>query len=296
MSTDRLLRFYFPKLGVRLAWTRLEAVHREFARLCHAPAPVSDWLSQCSCAAALMISGIKLDGKLSVQVQSQGAIRLLFAECTHDGQLRGIARANDAATVVPAEFAAAFARGSLAITIEPEQGERYQGVVALDADGIAATFEGYFENSEQLPTRMRFASSSASTTGLIVQRIAQVGGSTEDQEPLDPDGWDRIQQLLNTLSAEELAEWDEQTLIHRLFHEETVLFLGPQSLQHYCPCSRERVSAMLLSIGHDEAIAAADASGFASIQCEFCNTEYRFDRVDIERLFHVTAPSPGSIQ
>lgn len=295
MTTDRLLRFYFPKLGVRLAWVRLEEVHREFARLCQAPAPVSDWLSQSSCAAALMISGIKLDGKLSVQVQSQGAIRLLFAECTHDGQLRGIARAKDATSDVPAEFATAFARGSLAITIEPEQGERYQGVVALDADGIAATFEGYFENSEQLPTRMRFASTRNNTTGLIVQRIAQMGG-TDEQEPLDLDGWERIQQLLNTLSNEELADWDEQTLIHRLFHEETVLFLGPQPLRHFCPCSRERVGAMLQSIGHDEAIAAADASGFASIQCEFCNTEYRFDRVDIERLFHVTAPSPGSIQ
>ena len=295
MSSDRLLRFYFPKLGVRLAWARLEDVHREFARLCHAPAPVSDWLSQCSCAAALMISGIKLDGKLSVQVQSQAALRLLFVECTHDGRLRGIARAKDGITVVPASFAHAFARGSLAITIEPEQGERYQGVVALDSDGIAATFEGYFENSEQLPTRMRFASNMTSTTGLIAQRIAQVGG-VDEQEPLDPDGWERIQQLLNTLSTEELAELDDQTLIHRLFHEETVLFLGAQPLSHYCPCSRERVGAMLLSIGHDEAIAAADASGFASIQCEFCNTDYRFDRVDIERLFHITVPPPGSIQ
>lgn len=293
MTNDRLLRFYFPKLGVRLAWARLEHVHQEFARLCQAPA--SDWLSQCSCAAALMISGIKLDGKLSVQVQSQGAMRLLYAESSHHGQLRGIAKASESTTTLPLQFARAFTRGSLAITIEPDQGERYQGVVPIDAEGISATFEGYFEQSEQLPTRMQFSSNLHSTTGLLAQRVAQLGGMDE-QEPLDPDGWERVQQLLNTLSLEELAELDEQTLMHRLFHEETVLFLGTQPLRHVCRCSRERVGAMLLSIGREEAIAAADASGFASIQCEFCNADYRFDRVDIERLFHVTAPTPNGLQ
>lgn len=295
MTSDRLLRFYFPKLGVRLAWARLEDVHQQFVQRCHAPAPVPDWLSQCSVAAALMISGIKLDGKLSVQVQSRGVVSLLFAECTHAGLLRGIARTKESTNQLITSFASAFTQGSLAITIEPDQGERYQGVVALDSDGLAATFEGYFENSEQLPTRMQFASNARSTTGLIAQRIAQFGG-VDEAEALDPDGWERIQQLLNTLSQAELAELDDQTLIHRLFHEETVLFLGAQPLNHFCPCSRERVGAMLQSIGHDEALAAADESGFASIQCEFCNTDYRFDRVDIERLFHITAPSPGSLQ
>jgi molecular chaperone Hsp33 len=293
MPADRLIRYYFPKLGVSAAWARLEHVHQRLHELAHAPQPAPQWLSQCACAAALLVSCIKLQGKLSIQVQSKSALKLLFAECTDQGYLRGITRA-DSEAEFPDDFALASARGSMAITIEPDQGERYQGIVALMPEGLSASFEAYFAHSEQLPTQMRLASSAFATSGLLVQRVAFVGG--HDDTEIDPDGWDRITQLVQTLSTEELATLDEETLMHRLFHEETVLMLREQTLSHYCPCSRERVGAMLVSIGHDEALAAANDSGFASIQCEFCNVDYRFDLVDIERLFHLAAQAPVGLQ
>ena len=292
MYADRLISYYFPELGVRAAWARLEHADARLHALSHAPKAAQDWLTQCVCAAALFTSGIKLQGKLSIQIRSQGALRQIFAECNHLGYLRGIARADsEAASAFPAEFSIACARGHAAITIEPENGERYQGIVAL-ADGIASTFEEYFNSSEQLPTRIVLANGVGNTTGFLIQRIAQAGG---DDTVLDSDGWNRIERLLLTLKAEELAEIDEAALMHRLFHEENYVQTKAQALTHHCPCSRERVAAMLQSIGHDEAIAAANDSGFAQIQCEFCNADYRFDRVDIETLFQLASVAPGTL-
>lgn len=291
MPFDRLISYYFPELGVRAAWARLEYTHTRLHALSRAPELAQDWLTQCVCAAALFTSGIKLNGKLSIQLRSQGALRQIFAECSHSGYLRGIARTDsEAQTPFPTEFSAACVRGSAAITIEPENGERYQGIVAL-ADDIATTFEEYFNSSEQLPTRIVFANGTENTTGFLLQQIAQSGGVNT---ALDPDGWNRLEKLLLTLKPQELAEIDEESLMRRLFHEETYVQTKVQELTHHCPCSRERVAAMLQSIGHDEAIAAANESGFAEIQCEFCNANYQFDRVDIETLFQPAAVAAGS--
>jgi molecular chaperone Hsp33 len=285
MHADRLKTYYFPDLGVRAAWVRLEYAHERLHALSHAPRPAQDWLTQCACAAALFTSGIKLKGRLSIQLQSAGPLKQLFAECTDLGYVRGIAR-SELNAAFPVEFSVACARGSLAITIEPDQGERYQGIVGLAPEGLAATFEQYFKSSEQLPTRLVLASAENHSTGLMLQRLAQEGGA---QVLLDLDGWNRIERLIDTLNSHELSAVDEDTLMRRLFHGENLQQLNEQTLTHHCPCSRERVGAMLHSIGHNEAIAAADALGFASIQCEFCNADYRFDRVDIEKLFHPAA-------
>jgi molecular chaperone Hsp33 len=297
---DRLLRYYFPDLGVRAAWVRLEHAHERLHSLSHAPMIARAWLTQAAAASALLISGLKLTGKLSVQLQSPSAIKLLFAECTDQGYLRGIARthadhseADSLATEFPQHFARASARGQMAITIEPTEGERYQGIVALNPEGLAASFEGYFEASEQLPTRIKLAGNADSTTGFLIQRVAQFGG---EQPISDTDGWARVQSLFETLADEELCEIDENMLMHRLFHAENLQQLSQLELRHYCPCSRERVGAMLLGIGHVEALAATDELGFASISCEFCNAEYRFDRVDIEQLFHPVVISASGIQ
>jgi molecular chaperone Hsp33 len=308
MLADRLIRFYFPQLGVRAAWVRLEHAHERLHALSNAPPLATLWLTQSACAAALLTSAIKLNGKLSIQVQSPAALRMLFAECSDQGYLRGIARVAANAVFPSAEragadasntdfssaFALATARGSLAITIEPEHGERYKGIVRLAPEGLSRTFEQYFENSEQLPTRMLLANGEGSSTGLMLQRVAQSGGA--GTQTLDVDGWNRIEQLMDTLKADELAQLDEDTLMRRLFHEETVVRLAEQALTHFCPCSAERVGVMLQSIGRVEALAAADDAGFAGIQCEFCNADYRFDRVDIERLFHSAVADSATLQ
>lgn len=176
----------------------------------------------------------------------------------------------------------------LAINIEhPRPGQqepiRYQSLVGLHSDTLSGAFEDYFAQSEQLPTRMLLSADDGCAAGLMLQRLPETRG--------DADGWNRACALFATLSAAELRETPALELLYRLFHEDGVRILGSQPLRFACSCSRERVAAMLVSLGEGEALEAAH-SGVAEITCEFCNRRYRFDRVDLGVLFrpHPVAP------
>ena len=102
----------------------------------------------------------------------------------------------------------------------------------------------------------------------------------------DSDGWERVSALFDTLAATELLDTPVETLLHRLFHEDDVRLLGGKPLRFACSCSRERVSAMLESLGEDEASAAAESNaGVAEIRCEFCAETYRYSETEIGILF-----------
>jgi molecular chaperone Hsp33 len=299
---DTLTRYYFPKLGIRAALVNLKQAQAQLiARNQGLPAPVQRWLREFSAANALMLSGIKLDGRIVLQLQapgtSPGALKLLFTDCTHQGHLRGIGRMAPSTEQssqdqpdfsADTSFASATLGGYLAITIEPNVGfgERSQGVVPLDPDGVAATLTHYFEQSEQLPTQFFLASDADGAAGLMVQSVAAAGGLSADIPELDVDGWSRICQLASTVKPEELLKLPAEELMFRLFSGEEVRDLGSHSIRFHCSCSRERVQGVLMSIGRDEALMAAQDAGFAQIDCEFCGADYRFDRVEIDALFH----------
>ena len=299
IELDVVRRFYFPQLHVRAVWARLSETHQKLHSLSRAPEPVQQLLTKAACAAAILQTGLKGVARVGVQLQSQGPLRLLFAECTDQGALRGIARIAE-----DAEFTSdpwQQIDGILALNLEPHRGERYQGLVALDPAGLTESFERYFADSEQLPTLLMLASDARHTTGLLLQKVASAGGvSVHDERaencesasgakatPIqDQDGWSRIAHLYASLQEQELSDCDADTVMHRLFHQEQIEAYTPRGLHHHCSCSRERVGSMLQSLGRAEAALAAEPSGFASIVCEFCNEDYKFDRVDIEALFH----------
>jgi molecular chaperone Hsp33 len=81
-----------------------------------------------------------------------------------------------------------------------------------------------------------------------------------------------------------LLDWSGEELVTRLFHEDGVQFLGARALRFACSCSRERVEAMLTSLGEGEARAAV-TEGEAVVRCEFCGQSYRFSPAEIEALF-----------
>ncbi len=286
---DSLTRFLLERSGVRGVVVHLDQTWREIAGRTDYPLPVSARLGETCAAAALFTGHAKIDGRLSVQLRGTGALRTLFAECTAAGTLRGIAHYDEP---IPSPLTPrAFGPGSLlAITIEstpPGASEttRYQGLVGLDADSLAAAFEGYFEQSEQLPTRVLLASQSGRAAGLMLQQLPGGHG--------DADGWDRCNALFETLGGEELAGQPVQTLLWRLFHEEGVKMLDRRSLSFACSCSRERVGDMMRSLGPDEARQAL-VDGVARVHCDFCGQEYRFEAEQIEALFSLAPTGPGS--
>ncbi|HET9031543.1 MAG TPA: Hsp33 family molecular chaperone HslO [Dokdonella sp.] len=289
-SSDMLHTFQLAQGGVRGSLVRLEASWE--AILAHADyaAGIKAMLGESLVASALFASALKFEGRLSIQLRNAGALNLLFAECTHDGGLRGIARSDGETSDCAVNLSADDAR--LAITIENQQTDsRYQGLVAVASENLATAFEGYFERSEQLPTRLMLVQREGRCAGIMLQKIADVGGS---EQVADDDAWGRVGHLLATLSEAELLDLPVETLLFRLFHEEGVILQPGRALRFECSCSPERVLGMLRSLGREEAMGALGEENQLEITCEFCNRRYRFDSVDITGLFADLPQAPGS--
>ena len=291
-ASGLLLRFIIEGSGVRGALVCLGDTWRQIASRSNYPPALRELLGQTLVASALFGGHSKIDGRLSIQLKGQGALRTLFAEYASVGRLRGIAMWREPLPVLlsPRDFGES---AMLAISIETvppgaDETTRYQGLVGLDSDRLEHAFEAYFSQSEQLPTRLLLAADGDRAAGLMIQQLpAQSGTAPAAMARHDSEGWIRAQALFETLASNELLSTDAETLLLRFFHEDGVRLLGAQSLRFGCSCSRERVAGVLLQLGREEALLAASGQedGVAEIACEMCAERYRFDRVDLEQLF-----------
>ena len=288
---DVLHRFLLERAGVRGALVRLGPAWREVAGRVDYPAALRGLLGEALAASALLTANIKLDGELSVQLKSAGALRLLFAECTDQGGLRGLARW-DAPLAEPLSLDA-LPQAVMAITIgNLERGQRYQGLVELRAANLAGVLENYFAQSEQLPARLLLAADGEHAVGLMLQKLPDEGGHGAVQ---DDDAWTRVMHLTATLGAAELLATEPDQLLYRLYHEESVRLFDPRPLAFGCSCSRERVAAMLRSLGREEVeTTLAEQGGRIEVHCEFCAQRYEFDRIDAEQLLRGAGGASGT--
>lgn len=279
MPNDFLHRFQLENAGVRGAIVRLDQSWQQICAHSSYSAPLADLLGQTVAASALFTSSIKFDGRLSIHLRDSGDLKLLFADCTHDGLLRGIARWDG----TPAQAAIQLdPQARLAITIENANTDtRYQGLVLVEGTNLARAFEGYFERSEQLPTRIVLAEANGRCGGMMLQKIAASGGTG----PGDADGWNRAGHLLATLTTEELLTLPPEQVLLRLFHEEGVRLQPAQALAFHCTCSRDRVEEMLRSLGRAESDATLAEQGSIEVTCEFCNRRYVLDEADVDAVF-----------
>ncbi len=279
MPVDVMHRFQLGDTGIHGVFVQMESSWAAMRGHVDYPEPVAGLLGSTVAAAALFTGLVKFEGKLSIQLRGSGDLRLLFAEATHAGTVRGIARWDGA----PRSIADAGADAQLAITIENAQRQtRQQGLVPVEGEDLAAALEQYFERSEQLPTRIVLVSEGTRCAGLLLQRAPAEGGRAA---AVDADAWNRAGHLLATLRDEELLGLSAETVLTRLFHEEGVRLQPGRAIQFACSCSTERVAGVLRFLGEDEARAAAGESGVVEVICEFCGKAYRFDAVDMAAMF-----------
>lgn len=273
---DLLHRFLFERLPVRGHLVRLDASWRAVIEHHSYPRLVSDALGEAMAASVLMAGSLKFEGRLSLQFEGPGPVRLMLAQCTHRHAIRGVARHDEWPTDARLENGL-FGGGQLAVTIEQfEGGDRYQGVVPLDGARLAGCLEQYFQRSEQLPSRLVLAATTDKAAGLLLQRVA---GATDD------DAWRRIGLLAATLSAQELLETPCEELLRRLFGEDDIRLFEGTPVYFQCSCSRERVTGILQALGAEEVLALLRERGEVEVRCEFCNRAWKFDAVDIGGLF-----------
>jgi len=286
---DVMHRFLLERAGVRGTLVRLSDTWREVAAHAEYPPALHALLGQTVAASALLTGNIKLDGALSIELKSSANLRLLFAECSDQDRLRGLARWNEP---LPDSLALnELPDAIMAITIgNVDRGQRYQGLVELKHASLADSLEAYFVQSEQLPARIVLAANGEHAVGLMLQKLPHEGGRDAVN---DDDAWTRIVHLTSTLGAEELLSTAPEQLLYRLYHEESVRMFDPRALAFGCSCSRERVAGMLRSLGREEVEAALAARrDEIEVICEFCAQRYHFDRIDAEHLLSDAAPPP----
>lgn len=274
---DQFQRFLFDDSQVRGEWVRLSDSFQQIVAQTEYPGRIQHLLGETLAASVLLSGTLKFEGTLSIQAQGEGPVRTLLAECSHDRAIRGIARFDTAPAGESLDDI--LGTGRMAITITPDQGQRYQGVVPREHDNLSECLEDYFERSEQIETRLFLFADGNQAAGLLLQRLP--GDKT-----LDEDLWQRVGHLASTLKAGELLELESETVLHRLFHEENVRLFDPEPVRFQCSCSRERTLAALESIGQDECYSILDEQGAIEMDCQFCHAQYRFDRNDIDQLFH----------
>lgn len=286
MSTpDHLYRFLFEHANVRGEIVHLGDAYRSVLALREYPPAIRDLIGCALAATALLSSSIKFRGSLSLQVQGkgEGGLTLLVVQATSQGGLRALARWNG--EVSPqASLGELCPGGHLVITIDPDEGDRYQGIVALDGDSLALTLDNYFQTSEQLPTRVWLVANAEQAAGMLIQRLPG--------EVTDDDAWNRAETLTSTITDAELLELNAATIIRRLYHEEDIRLFDPIPFHFQCTCSRERVSDVLRSLGLEEVRGILQEQGQVEVHCDFCNQGYDFDVVDAERIFLADSNAP----
>lgn len=280
---DYTQRFLFENTDVRGELALLERSYVEVLAKHPYPEPVAQLLGEMLAAAALLCGTLKFDGLLVLQARSSGAIPLLMVECSSAREVRGIARYNADDIAPDATLKDLMPEGILAITVDPTNGQRYQGIVPLEGQTLAECLSGYFATSEQLPTRFWLNADGRRARGLLLQQLP--ADKHKDKESRDA-SWEHLTTLGNTLTAEELLGLPNETVLHRLYHEETVRVFDPQIVEFHCGCSRERSANALVSVGQEDVeLLLQEQGGQIEIDCQFCNQRYLFDAADVAQIF-----------
>jgi molecular chaperone Hsp33 len=217
---------------------------------------------------------------------------MLMIECSSEREIRGLARYHADQIAPGATLADLMPDGVLALTVDPTHGKRYQGIVDLDGASLAECFTNYFVMSQQTNTRFWLYADGRRARGLLLQQLPV--DRIRDPEEREA-SWQHITALASTLSADELLSLDNETVLHRLYHEEVVRLFDELPLRFQCSCSRERSGNALVSLGLEDAQQLViEHGGAIEIDCQFCNERYLFDGADVAQLFAgagVEAPS-----
>ena len=295
LKGDFVLPFDIAKAGVRGRLVRLDLASARALSAHALPEAASRIAGEALALSAILGTALKLDGRLTVQTKSNGPLDIVAADYYggDDGKehgVRGFARIDEArfAALDHPVFTDLVGTGSLAITIEPRRGgSTYQGITALSPDGIAASAETYFMQSEQLPTVIRLAAAPLyiagekqphwQAAGIMLQMTpesAKPGAAPEDMHTSDD--WQRLSLILKTVEDLELLDTTlaPETVLWRLFHEDEVRVHAVQKLHFECTCSKDKVVPVLKAYAEDVLRDLADPDGVIRTRCEFCGTGY----------------------
>jgi molecular chaperone Hsp33 len=289
INSDLRQRFVFDELDARGCIVSLSETCEAIQATHHYPANLAKLLNQFALAATLLRDSIKIDGTLTIQLRTQGPIKFVMADCMTDRRVRAISEYDSEA--LAANDAIALDRlgngATLAITITPDEGERYQSIVPIEHASLEQCLEDYFQRSEQLPSLFRLTSSGEQAVGISIHALPQekVKDKTQAQEHFD-----RIKMLLRTLTIDEALSLSPEEILTRLFHDEACRLFDAQPVEFGCVCTSKKSLAAIESLGqHDvlDLINEQQKQGNSNIvvDCHFCFQRYEFSFEHVNGLF-----------
>jgi molecular chaperone Hsp33 len=258
------------------------------------PEPVAAILGEAITLAIVLAGALKYDGIFTLQTKTDGPVRLIVADVSSDGAVRGYAQYDEArvAALGAQSLGAAGAtpsvpnlmgKGYIAFTVDQgEDTERYQGIVELLGANLAECAQHYFRQSEQIQAGIKLAAARSGAGGawraggLMLQRVPPEGGYTVIADDVE-DGWRRAMVLMSTATPSELVDpgLSPHRLLLRLFHDEGVRVFETHPVEARCRCSRERIGRILRSFPVED-IEEMRQDEVTTVTCEFCNTSYQF--------------------
>src|SRR5579872_6273748 len=299
LRDDLVQPFQIDPFRLRGRLVRLGSLLDEILTRHSYPEPVAVMLGEAIALAVALAGALKYDGVFTLQTKGDGPIRLLVADVTTAGAVRGYAQFDAAKLAqlgsepvlsVPRLLGA----GYLALTVDQgEHTERYQGIVALEGATLAECVHHYFRQSEQVEAGIKIAVGQRRDPArqlrwrggtLMIERLPKEGGADTAREAED-EGWRRAMILMATGTSEELLDSNltPEALLFRLFHEDGVRVYRPHALAAQCRCSRERVERMLTALPPRDLVDLA-VDGKLVVTCEFCNASYSFDEETVAAM------------
>jgi molecular chaperone Hsp33 len=289
---DYVLPFQFDNIPVRGRLVTLEHTVSRTLEYHPYPPPVARTLGELLAVTAGLSSLLQFDGEFSVQISGKGAVPLMICEATREGGLRAYAQVKPDTTMLGHYLSELVGTGGYLAFTAQQQGERYQGIVDLAAETLAACIERYFQQSEQIHSYVRLSCFPLGAFGwrsnaLILQQmpVSMAEETAVSDEEKGKEEWERLGLLLKTLDATELLETGNQgaLLLQRLFYEDTIRLFPTRPLHPWCRCSPDRLKKalnVLLTTDLQELV----AEGQATMTCEFCNKSYTVSRETLEEL------------
>jgi molecular chaperone Hsp33 len=287
---DQLHRYLFENVAVRGELVTVSETLEQVLTNHSYPQPVKNVLAELLVATSLLTATLKFSGDITVQLQGDGPMSLAVINGNNKQQLRGVARVQGDIPA-DADLKTLVGNGYLVITIAPEEGERYQGVVGLEGDTLAECLEDYFLRSEQLPTRLIIRTGEhegkMAAGGILLQVMPAQNAQAEDFEHLAT--------LTDTIKAEELFTLPANDVLWRLYHEEEVTVYEPQAVEFKCTCSRERCADALRTLPDEEVDSILADDGEIDMNCDYCGSHYVFNAMDIAEIRNNASPADPQI-
>lgn len=284
-ESDTLHRFIFENEPVRGEFVHLDASLQTILNQHQYPPLIRRLLSEALCAAVLLSAVIKFKGRLTLQFRGKGKIKLLLAQCNHQLGIRGLVKFDTDLT--EDELQTALQDGVLAILLDGGSKEtQYQGIVPWQGHSLAESIEGYFKQSEQLPTRIWLSVKDNCAAGFMLQvvPIHEKEATGIVNEIITP-SFTRILKLSAPLDSDDWIILPYTDLLEHLYTGETLRVFPAVNVHFACTCSRKRSEDAISLLGKEEAEAEIKDKNAIVVTCDFCSKEYHFDRIEVAQIF-----------